>query len=259
MKRLIRLSHGASASYAEKNGYDLIARYDPRTSAWLSATFPGFGHLLINHNVRGVFFTLSEVFVNSFAHVNEAMVYTFCGDFASTTQVLNPNWAIGYAVIYLFAIMDSYRLTIDQNRVIDRGVKGINRIAPAYVRSQEFIYSNEKNPWIGVLFSCLLPGLGQFYVQRYWLAIYGVFWSWVYGTLSGFNVALIRLMLGDVAGSLRLDPHWLLFMPSLVGGAAHHTYICCRRQNRLFRTEQRLFLCREYQRATISLARCRSE
>ncbi|WP_035119726.1 hypothetical protein [Cohnella panacarvi] len=253
------LSDGASANTARTNGYDLIARYDPRTAAWLSAIFPGFGHLLINHNVRGVFFTLSEVFVNTFAHVNESMVYTFCGQFERAAEELNPNWAIGYAVIYLFSMMDSYRLAIDQNRLIDRGVRGINRIAPAYVRSQEFIYSNEKNPWVGVAFSCLLPGLGQFYVQRYWLAIYGVFWSWVYGTLSGFNTALIRLLLGDMEGAARLDPHWLLFMPSLVGGAAHHTFVCCLRQNRLFRTEQRLYLCREYQRANIRLARYRGQ
>lgn len=259
MKRILLFQRRRPATYAAKSGYDQLARYDPRTVAWLSATFPGFGHLLLNHNVRGLFFTLSEVFVNSFAHVNEAMVYTFCGKFDDAIRVLNRDWAVGYAIIFLFAILDGYRIAIGQNRMLDRRIPGVNRLAAAYAPFQEFQYSTPKQPWIAVAFSCLLPGLGQFYVQRYWLAIYGVFWWWVYSVSSGYNAAWIRLWNGDLAGAAKLHPHWLLFMPSLIGGATYHAFVCSLRQNRLFRAEQRRYVAMEFRGSGIRLARYRSD
>lgn len=259
MKRMNTLHRRYPATFAATAGFDKLARYDPRIVAWLSAMFPGFGHLLLNHNVRGLFFTLSEVFVNSFAHINEAMVYTFCGKFEEATRALNPRWAVGYAVVYLYAILDSYRLSIGQNRILERGIPGANRLAAVYAPAQEFQYMSLKQPWIAVFFSCLFPGLGQFYIQRYWLAIYGVFWWWLYSTLSGYNAAWIRFMLGDLEGASRLQPHWLLFMPSLFGGSVYHAYVCCLRQNRLFRMEQRRFLTIEYDGASLRLARYRMD
>ncbi|MFD0672114.1 hypothetical protein [Cohnella sp. GCM10027633] len=257
MKRLNPLYRAAPATSAAANGYDLLARYDPRTVVWLSATFPGFGHLLLNHNVRGLFFTLSEVFVNSFAHVNEAIVYTFCGKFDEAARVLDPRWVVGYAVVFLYAILDSYRISIGQNRLLDRGIVGVNRLAAAYFPRQEIQYTMPKLPWVAVVFSCLVPGLGQIYVQRYWLAMYGVLWWWIYATLSGYNVAWIRLLLGDMEGASRLHPHWVLFMPSLIAGATYHAYVCCLRQNRLFRLEQRTYATMAFRGESIRLARYR--
>lgn len=259
MNRVKLPGRRTSSTFAATTGYDALARYDPRTAAWLSAMFPGFGHLLLNHNVRGAFFTLSEVFVNSLARVNESMVLTFCGRFEEAKNVLSPNWAVGYAVIYLYVILDSYRLAIGQNRVQERGFRGVNPLAALYVKPHEYQYMSEKRPWIAVVYSCLVPGLGQIYVQRYWLGMFGVIWWWVYGTLSGFNVACVRLLLGKTEGAAMLHPHWLLFIPSLIGGAVYHSYTSCLRQNRLFRAEQRRYLEAEYQRASLGTARYRSD
>jgi len=69
--------------------------------AWWSASFPGFGHLLLYKNTVGILLTLSEVFINSFACINIGMVYTFCGNFEMAKQVVQPLWVVDLS--YLFA------------------------------------------------------------------------------------------------------------------------------------------------------------
>lgn len=98
-------------------GITHLHRQNPYMVAWWSAVFPGFGHFMLNQYLRATLLTLMEVSTNSLAHINQAMVYSFCGQFERAKSVLQPRWLYGYIIIYLFAIWDSYRSTLYQNKL----------------------------------------------------------------------------------------------------------------------------------------------
>ncbi|MGO4268461.1 hypothetical protein AB4Z22_01220 [Paenibacillus sp. TAF58] len=92
---------------------------NPFIIVWWSAAFPGFGHLLLSKYIRGFILIGWEMLINSQMHLNEAIVYTFTGQFERANEVLNIRWMSLYVPVYLFAIYDSYRTTVDilRNRI----------------------------------------------------------------------------------------------------------------------------------------------
>lgn len=72
-------------------GITHLKQQNPYMVAWWSAIFPGFGHYLLNQYIRATLLTLSEVATNTLAHINEAMVYSFSGQFELAKSVLEPN------------------------------------------------------------------------------------------------------------------------------------------------------------------------
>ncbi|MEK4145996.1 hypothetical protein NST02_02775 [Robertmurraya sp. FSL W8-0741] len=144
--------------------------------AWWSAVFSGFGPYLLCQYLRGTFLTLAEVILNTLAHINEGMIYSFCGQFELAKVVIEPKWAFGYLTIYLVAIADSYRSAIYQNKLHHLAVleyKGIRRL---HISPMEIQYIEKKNPIIGALYSFFHPGLGQLYNHRFGLAFYAMLW-----------------------------------------------------------------------------------
>jgi hypothetical protein len=54
-------------------------------------------------------------------------------------------------------------------------------------------------------------------------------------------------LLGNFKESIAvLNPHWLLFMPSVMGGAIYHAFVTAMAHNRLYRLEQRQHLTERY-------------
>jgi hypothetical protein len=94
-----------------------IRRQNSYMITWWSAVFPGFGHFLLNQYLRGTFLTLSEVIVNSLGHINQAMVYSFCGQFQLAKSILEPSWIFGYILIFFLSIWDSFRTAVYQNKL----------------------------------------------------------------------------------------------------------------------------------------------
>jgi TM2 domain-containing membrane protein YozV len=235
--------------------FDIIyaQRRNPYMVAWWSASFPGFGHLLMYKNATGVLLTLSEVIINSLANINLAMVYSFSGNFAMAKQVLHPGWLFGYMFIYFFAIWDSYRSSIEANKHYELAILENGRIPVHLMRSTGIQFLEKKRPLIAAYCSFLFPGLGQLYNKHIWLGFYGILWWWIYLTFSHFYEALIALILGhnQMVVSI-LNPQWLMFMPSVLGGAMYHSYTSAIEQNRLFRITQRQYLNDYYEKARIA-------
>jgi hypothetical protein len=191
--------------------------------------------------------TLSEVTTNTLAHINEAMIYSFCGQFDLAKSVIEPRWAFGYLVIYLVSMWDSYRSAVYQNKLYHLNMLKSVTLPRIGVFSSEIQYLERKKPIVGVLYSFFFPGLGQLYVQRFGLAFYAIFWWWIYLTLSGLHESLLALILGDLHKSTTiLNLHWLLFMPSVMGGSIYHAYITSFEHNKLFRLSQRTELTKRY-------------
>ncbi len=242
---LSRLSTWGTTSLLKRNPYMV---------AWWSAAFPGFGHYMLNQYWRGLLLTLSEVIINSLAHVNEAMVNSFCGHFGRATSVLRPDWAVGYIAVYLFAIWDSYRQCLVQNKLALLGEAFEPPIRRVLLTPLEVQYIERKHPAAGLYYSFLFPGLGQLYNHRFGLAFYGIFWWWIYTHLSHFYPAVLELLTGELRDSTAmLVPQWLLFMPSVVGGSMYHAYMTTIEMNELFRKEQRQYLNERYGKSELDI------
>lgn len=228
-------------------GISFLHRSHPLMVAWWSAVFPGFGHYLLNQYFRATLLTLVEVTINTLAHINEAMIYSFCGKFKQATDVLEPRWAFGYLLIYMVVIWDSYRSSLSQNKLYLLLETRNAHIPHLSLFSTEFQYLEKKRPLVGAIYSFFFPGLGQLYNHRFGLAFYAILWWWIYLTLSGLHESLLILLLEGVPASTKvLRPHWLMFMPSVMGGSIYEAYVTAIEHNRLFRMSQRQRLTERY-------------
>lgn len=104
-------------AYISLLGTTQIHLRSPYIIAWWSAAFPGFGHLQMSKYIRGMVLVLWEILINVQAGINEAMVYSFTGRFDMAKDALEPRWMLLYIPVYLFAIWDSYRTTVDLNKL----------------------------------------------------------------------------------------------------------------------------------------------
>lgn len=228
-------------------GTTFIQQHNPIMIAWWSAVFPGFGHYLLNQYVRATLLTLSEVFINTFAHINEAMVFSFCGKFEQALLILEPKWAFGYLTTYLVTIWDSYRSTLYQNKLCHIAYLENHSVSRLKIIPNEIQYIERKKPFISAIYSFFFPGLGQLYNHQVGLAFYAMFWWWIYITFSNLHEAILTLVLGSLADSSSiLHPHWLLFMPSVLGGSIYQAYVTTIGHNKLYRIAQRQHLTERY-------------
>lgn len=214
---------------------------------WWSAAFPGFGHFLLHQFIRGFILSAWEVTINTIAHINQAIYYSFSGQFELAAQVVDPRWAFAYAIVYLFTIWDSYVKAVHANKQYHLAKMEGARFASSFMNAWTITNISFKRPGAALFSSFLFPGLGQIYNNRLWLGFYGVFWWFIYMTFSKSHEAGLYLILGKVKKSTALlDPHWLLFMPSVIGGAMYDAYMTAIDHNRLFRIEQKQFLTDNY-------------
>ena len=136
---------------------------NPYIVAWWSAAFPGFGHLLLSKYLRGYVLFVWEVLVNINSHVNLAMIYSFQGNIDMAKEVLNTRWLLMYIPIYLFAIWDSYRTTIDMNKVYLLAERENHNFNTFSLGALEINYLDKnRNPILSVIWSLFIPRLGNF-------------------------------------------------------------------------------------------------
>ena len=90
---------------------------DAWVAAWWSAAFPGMGHLLHGSYVKGFIFFAWEFIINIGARINEAMVYSFTGQFELAKATLDTRWVLLYIAVYIISIWDSYRTSVDINKI----------------------------------------------------------------------------------------------------------------------------------------------
>lgn len=235
-------------------GVSFFHRQNPFMVVWWSAAFPGFGQYLLHQYIRATLLTLTEVIINTLAHINEAIVYSFCGKFEIVKSVIQTRWVYGYLIIYFYAMWDSYRSTVVQNKLCHLAEMENERIQGMILHPLGIQYLEQKSPFFSALYSLFFPGLGQLYNHRFGLAFYAIFWWWFYVTFSKVYESIFHLLLGNIHESIFiLHPHWLLFMPSIAGGAAYHAFITTIEHNRLFKLEQRQYFAERYQKSEVCI------
>ncbi len=227
---------------------------NPYIIAWWSAAFPGFGHLLLSKYLRGFLLFIWEVVVNIKSKLNLAMIYSFQGDVEKAKDVLEPRWLLIYIPVYIFAIWDSYRTTVDLNQIHVLAEREEHRFNTFTIGALEINYLDKRSPGMAAIWSLFVPGLGQLYVHRIVAAFFAVIWTVVFFYYSHGLDALTYLLMGDIRKSTSvINPEWLLFFPSIYGFSLYDAYINTVENNKLFNKEQRSYFRENYQSASFQI------
>ena len=146
------------------NNYNFLI--NPWIPTMWSFIFPGFGHLFTNMFLEGYILVIWEIIVNTLAHLNEAMMYSFQGKFELAKKVLNLNWGLMYVAVYIFAAWDSYRSNVDTNSIYDLAERDKATIKPMQIAGLSIVYLEKYKPKIVALWSTFMPGLGQIILHK---------------------------------------------------------------------------------------------
>ncbi|MGJ7922111.1 hypothetical protein [Neobacillus sp. LXY-4] len=220
----------------------------PYIIAWWSAAFPGFGHMLLSKYLRGYALFIWEVVVNIKAKINLAMIYSFQGNIDLAKEVLDTRWLLMYIPVYLFGIWDSYRTTVDMNKVYLLAEQEDHRFNSFALGAIEINYLDKRNPVFAIIWSLFIPGLGQLYIHRILTAVFVIVWLVIFFYFSHAQEAVSLLFLGKVKQSISvLKPEWLLLIPSHYGFATYDAYVNTIENNKLFEKELRNYLRENYQ------------
>jgi TM2 domain-containing membrane protein YozV len=227
---------------------------NPYIIAWWSAAFPGFGHLLLSKYLRGYALFIWEIFVNNMAHINQAMVLSFTGNIEMAKDVLDPRWTLMYIPVYIFAIWDSYRTTVDLNRVFLLAERENADFNTYIISALEINYLDKRRPLNAIVWSVFTPGLGQLYIHRVLTAIFTMIFMIVFVYFSKFLVAIHYLFIGEISQATQvINPQWFLFMPSHYGFSIYDSYVNTVENNKLFESEQRKYLKENYQQYRVEI------
>lgn len=235
-------------AYVSSLGTTQIHLRNPFVIAWWSAAFPGMGHLLLSKYLRGFVLFIWEVFVNFNAKINVAMVYSFGGQFDMAKEVLEPRWMLLYIPVYIYGIADSYRTSVDLNKVFILADRENADFINFQITAMEINYLDKRKPWNAVMYSFFMPGTGQLYIHRIVVASFIVAWTVAIVYFSHFLEGVHYLVLGDFhEAKTVLKMEWLMFLPSVYFFAMYDAYVNTVENNKLFDSEQKSFLKKRYQ------------
>ncbi|KPU44808.1 hypothetical protein OXPF_18940 [Oxobacter pfennigii] len=232
---------------------------NPLVIAWWSAAFPGMGHLLLSKYLRGFLLFIWEVVINTEAHINLAILYSFTGRYEMAKEVLDIRWTMLYCSLYVFAIWDSYRTTVDINNNYMLAAREDAEIKPFNISAMEINYLDKRTPWVSAVWSLLVPGAGQLYIHRIVTAAFVLVWWIAIVYLSRLLPAIHYTFIGDFKQVKEVvDPHWLLNFSSVYLFAVYDAYANTVENNKLFDWEQTKFFKRDYQNKNFNIPSKRS-
>jgi len=235
-------------AYVSPFGTTQLHLRNPFVIAWWSLAFPGLGHLLLSKYLRGYLLFIWELYVNTHAHINLAILYSFTGRFQMAKDVLDINWVLLYIPTYIFAVWDAYRTTVDLNHQYILSAREDAEVKMFNISPIEINYLDKRTPWNAAMWSTLMPGLGQIIIHRVPAAIFIIISTIVIVQQSKALPAIHYTFLGqfDQAKSI-INPQWFLNLPSIWLSAIYDAYENCVSNNKLFDWEQTKFLKKYYE------------
>jgi hypothetical protein len=227
---------------------NLLHLKNPFITAFWSAMFPGLGFLIMGSYVKGFLLIIGATIVNLMAHINQAIIYGFNGQIFLAKQVLDIRWLLLYAPLLVFATWSSYQLTIDLNKFALIAVREDSTVIPMKIGTWDIGFIEKRNPWVAIVWSLLMPGLGHLYTHRIPTSFYLLTW-WI-GTsyMAHLLVAVHQTLLGNFSQAIAvINPEWLLFLVPIYPYAIYDAYVNTVEYNKLFDKEQSKFLRDNYQ------------
>lgn len=242
------MKSGWSLFASNPYGDNLLAFRNPWIVMWWSAAFPGMGHFHLNNTFWGFFLMSFEYGVNTFCHINTAIVYSMLGQFDKAKEVLEWRFIILYVVVYVFAMWDSYRRCVDYNKIYQLAVHEKHAVPPMRLSPFELNLLDKKKPWLTLIWTIIFPINGYIYLNRMVAAIYSFLWWAVVIYFSNVLQALTFTAIGDFQSAVKvIDMQWLLYIPSIYTFALYDTYAKTVENNRIFEISQSLRLQSTYQ------------
>jgi len=235
-------------AYISPIGTNHVHLRNPWMTVWLSASFPGFGHIFLGSYVKGFLLVIWEVMINVNANLNTAIIYSFTGQFDLAKSVLDQRWLLLYIAVFVYSLWDAHRATISINKYSILAERNHAPIIPVKMNAVEFNYLDKRQPWLAVFWSLVMPGLGHLYLHRLPTGFFVLVWWIAITYFSRFLEALHYSFVGNFSQAVAIaDPLWLLFMPSLYAFAIYDAYVTAVEYNKLFEMEQADFLKENYQ------------
>ena len=236
-----------SLAYVSILGTVQLHLRSPFIIALWSVVFPGAGQILLCNYLRGYLLFFWEIFVNYKANINLLILYSFMGDFEKAKNIVDIDWLLLYIPMYVYAVWDSYRSTIDLNHNYILAAREDAEIKPFNMNALETNYLDRRTPWVAAAWSALIPGSGQLYAHKIINAFFFIVWWVALVYLSKVLPAFHYTILGDfqMAKSV-LDMHWFLNIPSIYLFGIYSSYENSVENNKLYDWEQGKFLKKHY-------------
>lgn len=197
---------------------------------------------------KGIFLFLGELAINYKAHVNTAILYSFTGEFQKSKEILDTQWLLLYCGVLVYAVWDSYRLAVEFNKLSVLGDRENAQIAPTSLGNAAINALEKRNPWLSIVWSLLVPGLGQLYNAETFKAIFLL--------LIGSSITIVSHALQAIGlsaiGQFQqakaiIDPQWFLNIPSFYVYTVWDAYAGSVELNKLFDQEQAQYFKNNYQ------------
>lgn len=220
----------------------------PWMVAFFSFAYPGFGNLLQHRYFKGFLLMGWEIFINYHAQVNLGIMYTLQGHFERAKEVLDERWLLMYVGIYMYAIWDGYRSTVDLNKFYILANREDAQIPVMKVNGWDMNFLDKRKPWVAAAWSILVPGAGHLYIHKVIAGFVIFIYTVIIVYFSHLMLGIQYTMTGRFAQSTQvLDMQWLLYLPSIYIFIIYDGYTACVEYNKLFEKEQKKFLKDRYQ------------
>lgn len=233
---------------------NMIHITNPWVIAWWSAAFPGFGHHMVGRYLMSWLLLFWEIIINVKGNVNLAILYSLTGDFEKVQTVSQPQELMLYVGVYIFAIWDSYRLSVEGNKQYILANAEDAPAKPFRIGSVAIRYLDQKKPWLGSFWNMITPGLGHLYIGNIPSAFFGLFWAVVLIFASNGLQGVYYTMTGQFETSKEImNPQYFLFLPSIYSFGLYYGYQQAVEVNKQFEKEQARFLRDTYQSADFEM------
>jgi hypothetical protein len=238
-----------SRAYVSEFSTTLLHLKNPWNVAFWSFAFPGCGHLMQGRLAKGLLLIIWELIANTNAKVNLGIMYTLNGQFDKAKQVINTRWVLLYLALYVFAMWDSYRGTVDLNKLYILADREDVPIKAVIIKTLDTNFLDKRSPWLSAVLSVLTPGLGHLYVHKVITGLFFIAWTIMTIYLSHGLQAVHYTLTGYFSQSKSiLDMQWLMYLPSIYGFVVYDAYTSTVEYNKLFEKAQSRFLRDNYQR-----------
>lgn len=195
-----------------------------------------------------MFLFSGELLINTQAHINAAILYSFTGNFAMAKQVLDTHLLLLYCGILIFAVWDSYRVALEINKFSVLADHENAPMVPMTIGSAGLNSYEKRNPWVAAAWSVLIPGAGQLYTMTLISAVFLMVGGAIIVYFSHLLPAIHYTFLGQFHQATEaVDWQWLLNMPSFYCFAIYDAYAKSVEINKIFDLEQAQFMKNKYQ------------
>ncbi|RAP78179.1 hypothetical protein [Paenibacillus montanisoli] len=233
---------------------------NPFVVTFWSLMSPGLGYFMQDRTLKAFVTVIWGIFINVKAQINLAIVYSFTGRFDLAKSVVDKRWFILYLAVYVYGIWDGYRGTVDLNKQYRLADLEDAKLQTFNIASWDINFMDKRSPWVAVMWSAFMPGLGYLYLHKVVSGLFMIGWSIIVLYMSHALEAIhLTLICRFPEAKAALDTEWLLYLPATYAFAMMDCYIDAVENNKLFEKEQSQFLREEYPIAGFKMPRLSQE